>query len=125
MVAASLLDSLGLLSLMVADAVKHIIHTLFMLLIFQRLLGGLAGYEITSTLLKSLVATFITGGAAYAVATLLTPVLPTDVFAGKLVLVVAASLAGLLTYLALVFALDMQDAKSLWFFVWRRIRPSK
>ncbi len=122
-VAAALLDSLGLLSLMVADAVKHIVHTTLMLLIFQRQLGGLAGYEITPTLFKSMVAAFFTGVTAYAVATLLAPSLPDDTFFGKLVLVTAAGLAGLLAYLALIFILDMKDAKSLWNFVWRRSRP--
>jgi len=124
-VAASLLESLGLLSLMVADAVKHIIHTTIMLLIFQRQLGGLAGFKITKTLLKTLLAAFITGAAAYSVATLLASVLPTTTFLGKLVIVLAAGLVGLLVYLAFVFLLNIEDAKSLWYLFWRRIRPQR
>lgn len=121
-VAAALLDTLGLLSLMVADAVKHIVHTTLMLLIFQRQLGGLAGYEITPTLFKSMAAAFFTGLTAYAVAALLDPFLPDDTFFGKLALVMAAGLAGLLAYLALIFILNIQDGKSLWNVVWHRIR---
>jgi putative peptidoglycan lipid II flippase len=122
-VAAALLDTLGLLSLMVADAVKHILHTTLMLLIFQRQLGGLAGYDITPTLFKSMVAAFFTGLTAFAVAALLTPILPDDTFFGKFGLVAAAGLAGLLAYLALIFILNIQDGKSLWNVVWHRVRP--
>jgi putative peptidoglycan lipid II flippase len=124
-VAAALLDSLGLLSLMVADAVKHIIHTIIMLIIFQRQLGGLAGFKITRTLLKTLLSAFVTGAAAYIVSILLASVLPMTVFLGKLVIVLVSGLTGLLVYLAFVFLLNIQDAKSLWYLFWRRIRPQR
>jgi putative peptidoglycan lipid II flippase len=122
-VAAALLKPLGLLSLMVADSVKHIIHTIIMLIIFQRQLGGLAGFKITRTLLKTLLAAFVTGVTAYIVSILLASVLPTTAFLGKLVIVLVSGLAGLLVYLAFVFLLNIQDAKSLWYLFWRRIRP--
>ena len=41
-IALLLLEPLGLLSLMVADSIKHIIHTLIMLWLLQRHLGGCA-----------------------------------------------------------------------------------
>jgi peptidoglycan biosynthesis protein MviN/MurJ (putative lipid II flippase) len=103
--------------------VKHILHTTLMLLIFQRQLGGLAGYDITSTLFKSIVAAFFTGLTAFVVATLLAPLLPGDTFIGKLGLVMAAGLAGMLAYLAFIFILNIQDGKSLWNLFWHRIRP--
>jgi putative peptidoglycan lipid II flippase len=124
-VAILLLEPLGLLSLMVADAIKHMVHTVIMLLIFQRQLGGLGGFGITKSLLKSLVATALTGLAAFAAASLLETFLPTDSFPGRLALVVVAGIAGLLAYLAAVFALDIKDAKSIWFLVWRRSGSGK
>jgi hypothetical protein len=36
-----------------------------------------------------------------------------------------AGIAGLLAYLAAVFALDIKDAKSIWFLVWRRSGSGK
>jgi putative peptidoglycan lipid II flippase len=124
-VAVILLEPLGLLSLMVADAVKHVVHTVMMLLILQRQLGGIGGFGIVNSLLKSLAATALTGLAAYTVASLLEPLLPTGSFPGRLVLVVFAGLAGLLAYLAAIFALDIKDAKSIWFLVWRRQRTNR
>ncbi len=124
-VAIILLEPLGLFSLMVADAIKHMVHTVIMLLIFQRQLGGLGGFGITISLVKSLVATALTGLAAFAVASLLEPILPTQSFLGRLILVVSAGVAGLLAYLAAIFALDIKDAKSILFLVWRRSRKKK
>jgi len=123
-VAVVLLEPLGLLSLMVADAIKHIVHTLIMLLILQRQIGGLSGYQITATVLKSIVAAFFTGAAAYMVAMLLAPALPSDTFSGKLAIVVAASLAGLVAYFVVVFTLGIDDAKSLWYLISRRGRKN-
>ncbi len=123
-VAIVLLKPLGLLSLMVADAVKHIIHTLIMLLILQRQIGGLAGFQITPTLFKTIVASLLTGAVSYGVAVFLSPLIPGTTFSGKLALVAIAGLAGLLAYLLAVFALNITDAKSLWFLVKRRGRAS-
>jgi len=123
--AALLLKPLGLLSLMVADAVKHIVHTAIMLLIFQRQLGGLAGYRIAPSLFKSLIASLVTGIAAFGAAYLVETLVPNNTFLGKFVIVLTASLCGLAAYLAAVFALDMEDAKSLWYLVVRKARRSR
>jgi putative peptidoglycan lipid II flippase len=120
--AVMLLEPLGLLSLMVADAVKHITHTLIMLLLLQRNLGGLAGYQIGPALFKSIVAAAFSGLAAYAVASVTSSFLISDNFLSRLIIVVSAGLAGLLVYLGGVFVLDIRDAKSLWFTVANRTR---
>ena len=122
--AALLLKPLGLLSLMVADAVKHIVHTAIMLLIFQRQLGGLAGYRIAPSLFKSLIAALVTGIAAFGAAYLIEMLVPNNTFLGKFIIVLTASLCGLAAYLAVVFALDIEDAKSLWYLVLRKVRRS-
>ena len=123
--AALLLKPLGLLSLMVADAVKHIVHTAIMLLIFQRQLGGLAGYRIGPSLFKSLIAALATGIAAFGTAYLIETIVPNNTFLGKLTIVLAAALSGLAAYMAVVFVLDIKDAKSLWYLVVRKATRSK
>jgi putative peptidoglycan lipid II flippase len=121
-VAILLLDRLGLLSLMVADAVKHIIHTAIMLWLLQRHIGGLAGYQIGSTVLKSVAAAIVTGLTAALVASLIGQLLTGDSFLERLVIVAIAGAAGLAAYLAAAFALDLKDAKSLWNLVYKRVR---
>lgn len=122
LVAVLLLDRLNLLSLMVADAVKHVIHTAIMLALLQRHVGGLGGYQIGSTVFKSLAAALIAGLAAAATAALIGPLVTGNLFLERLVVVAVASAAGLVAYLGAAFALDLQDAKSLWNLLWRRVR---
>jgi hypothetical protein len=99
---------------MIADAVKHVVHTLIMLWLLQRHVGGLAGYQIGPILTKSIVAAFFTGITAYATAVLLSQVIPSDTFLGRLVVVTISGLAGLAIYIGAVITLNIQDAKSLW-----------
>jgi putative peptidoglycan lipid II flippase len=122
--AISLLEALGLFSLMVADAIKHMVHTIIMLLIFQRQLGGLSGFGITPSLLKAITASVITGIASYAASQITAPYIPGDAFLGKLAIVLSAGLIGFGAYLGAVFVLDMKDTKSLWYLVLRRFRPN-
>jgi putative peptidoglycan lipid II flippase len=122
LVALLLLHWLDLLSLMVADAVKHVIHTTIMLVLLQRHVGGLTGYQIGQTVVKSLAAALVAGLAAAAAAALLGQLFTGELFLERLVLVVVASAAGLAAYLVAAFALDLQDAKSLWNLLWKRLR---
>ncbi len=110
-----LLSSLGLLSLMVADAVKHIVHTLIMLWVLRRQVGSLGGRTVALSATKSLIAALVTGlaafGAAYLVAAGLS--LPAGSTAGRLLPVLAGGLAGILAYTAAVFALNITETRAL------------
>lgn len=108
------LDTLGngLLSLMVADSLKHMVHTALMVWILRRRLQGLGGYGVTNAALKSFAAAGITGLAAYGTAVLLSPYLPLTL-PGKLALVLVAGCIGLLAYAVMVFLLDIREAKAL------------
>lgn len=119
--AVLLLNPLGLLSLMVADATKHVIHTLIMLWLLQRHLNGLPGYKIGTTLGKSLLAAIATGLAAYAAASM-AALLPLAGFLQKLAIVGAGSLAGGALFIGMALLLDMQEAKSLGKMIINRLR---
>lgn len=110
--ALALLRPLGLLSLMVADAVKHVVHTLIMLWLLRRQLGGLAGNPVVRSAAKSLVAAVLTGLAAVWAARL-----SAGLFSGPFVThlfpVVAGGLAGVLSYTASVFVLNITETRAL------------
>ncbi|MFL7840025.1 MAG: murein biosynthesis integral membrane protein MurJ [Candidatus Promineifilaceae bacterium] len=112
-VAVVLLQPLGLLSLMVADGVKHIVHTLIMLVIVRKQIGRMSGYSILTTTAKSIVAALLVGITAYYTAVFMAGAVDTATTAGKLLVVVISGGAGVLVYTALVFLLDLRDAKSL------------
>jgi putative peptidoglycan lipid II flippase len=111
--AAALLRPLGLLSLMVADAAKHITHTLLMLLVLNRQIGGLAGLGIPTVAAKSVLAALITGIAAFFAAAATTEVIGGATLVQQFATVAIAGAVGLGAYLVMVFLLDIAEAKSL------------
>lgn len=111
--AVALLRPLGLLSLMVADGVKHVTHTIMMLWVIRGQIGGLRGFGISKTLLKSIVAAIVTGAAAYAAADFTATISPRTGFSQSLLIVLVGGAAGALAYTAMVFVLNISEAKSL------------
>jgi putative peptidoglycan lipid II flippase len=107
-----LLRPLGLLSLMVADAVKHVVHTMIMLWILRRQLGGLAGNPVLRSSAKSLLAAVLTGLAAFGAARLVGDLAAAPAVA-RLVPVVVGGLAGIMAYTASVFALNITETRAL------------
>lgn len=118
--AVLLLNSLGLLSLMVADAIKHISHSLMMLWLLKRQLGGLSGHHITRTVAKSVGAACATGLAAYGLAEWLMGHVPLTTFFNKLFIVGVGGTVGLLVYGGMVMLLNIPEAKSLPKLLFRR-----
>lgn len=112
-VAIALLPQLGLFSLMVADAVKHVAHTALMLIVIQRQIGGLRGQEIPLAALKSLLSALIAGAAAHFVAAHVAGLLPTQGTLAQLVTVGAGGLAGVLLFFAAASLLRLREARSL------------
>ena len=114
-VALLLLEPLGLLSLMVADSVKHVVHTALMVWLVRRQTGGMGGYGILPSIIRSFVAALATGGMAFLVSHVLQTagIGASGGFAGKLLLVLAGGAAGLVTYLGAVMVLNITEARSL------------
>ena len=112
-VAVTLLRPLGLLSLMVADAVKHVTHTLLMTRVLQSQIGGLRGEGISRSAAKSILAALATGLAAYGVADLVGAYAPGAGLLWQLAVVLAAGLAGLVTFATMVRLLKISEARSL------------
>ncbi len=112
--AVLLLEPLGLLSLMVADSIKHFVHTLMMLWLLQRHLGGLRGYRISASLIKALIAALLSGLVAYGISLLTLPFLPETGFLTRLAQVALPGTAGLLAFVTAVIILDIQEVSQLW-----------
>jgi putative peptidoglycan lipid II flippase len=112
-VAVVLLRPLGLLSLMAADAVKHIVHTAMMVWILTHQLGHWEGLELPSVLGKGVVSAGLTSLSAYLTYILLLPYLPPIHFLNHLLLVVLPGVSALLVYGLLVKLLNIAEAKML------------
>ena len=111
--AVVLLRPLGLLSLMIADSVKHVVHTLMMIWVVRNQIGGIEGYGISRTIIKSTAAALVTGAAAYAAAGLVLDSLPLEGFFERLFVVLIGAAAGVAAYTVMVFVLNIREAKRL------------
>lgn len=125
LVAWALLEPLGLLSLMVADAAKHILHTMLMIWILTRHVGDWEGFAFGNTAVKSLIAALLTGLSAYGVAVALALVVPDTQFFGRLIIVSGAGAVGMALFLLLAKLLNMPEALSLIHMVRSRLSSSK
>jgi putative peptidoglycan lipid II flippase len=112
--AVLLLRPLGLLSLMVADAIKHVVHAMIMIWLLRRQLGGLEGYGVMSSAAKSLLAAIASGLAAYAAVNALAALaLQPDALVSRLVAVTGGGTAGLLVYGGAAWALNIEEILSI------------
>ncbi|MCL4871444.1 MAG: murein biosynthesis integral membrane protein MurJ [Anaerolineae bacterium] len=112
-VALLLLEPLGLLSLMVADAVKHLVHTAMMVWLLHRQLAGLAGLGVMGALVKAGSAAAIMGAAAFGLLIWMEPWLPLSGTGRWLVEVAAAGSAAFCIYLTLTYLLRIPEIHTL------------
>lgn len=102
---------LGFFCLMVADIVKHITHTILMLIIIQQEVGTLRGLGIASLAVKVLSAAAVMGISAWFVARLLNGMVAGNI--GELFTVGTAGFTGILIYAAFVFLFNLTEVKQL------------
>ena len=98
---------------MVADAIKHFCHTMIMLWLLQRQLGGLRGFGISTAIWKAVAASIVTGLVAYGVGETAVSFLPVAGFTGRLIIVGLAGGLGLLAFLGLVRLLSITEVQML------------
>ncbi len=113
LIAVVLLPPLGLFSLMVADAVKHVVHTALMLAVLQDQIGGLGGQGLPAAALKSLLGALATGLAGAGAADVASSFLPSTGIFTRLAVVGAGGLAGVIMFIAAVQLLNIREAQSL------------
>ncbi len=111
--ALTLIDRLGILSLMVADAVKQMSHVVMMLFILKRHVGALSGYNVLPMLAKALFASTIMAGVAWTASNWAATFVDVNAMSGKLTVVGVGGAVGVVIYLAFVYLLDMQEVKQL------------
>lgn len=109
--ALAFLRPLGLLTLMVADAVKQIVHVGMMLFVLRREVGPFEAARLWPTLLKALAGSLATAGVAWATAERLVLWLPPVSLINQALVVVLAGAAGLATYALCVYLLDLREAR--------------
>lgn len=116
LVALFLLEPLGLLSLMAADASKHFLHTLLMMGVMYFHIGSMRGLGIGRVLWKSLLAAVATGASAFLVYEGLLGLWIGSASAtlmARLALVIIPASVGVGVFVFFAWVLKMEEAKSL------------
>jgi putative peptidoglycan lipid II flippase len=108
LVAISLLNLLGLFSLMLADVARHLVHTALMVWVLHRQIGGVGGHGVWPTTLKAALAALGTGAAAWWMMAVSADILPTGL-TGELAGVVLAGGVGLLVWFLLARLLRIAE----------------
>jgi len=121
LLAAGLLPSWGLFSLMIADSIKHLLHTLLSSLLLWRRLGGLGKHGVFRTLLLVLVASAVMGMGTYATWFGLEILLPAEGAVRELLAVGVPALVGIVLYLAMSSLFKLEEIQLLWAMVRQRL----
>jgi putative peptidoglycan lipid II flippase len=120
-VALLLLPHLGLFSLMVADSVKHVLHTGVSAFILRRRLGRLTEHGIGKTLALTALASAGMGALAYGVLLVVERALPGGGAVAEVMAVAGPGLAGAALYVGLVSAFGIEEMRLMWGLVRRRL----
>jgi putative peptidoglycan lipid II flippase len=120
-VALSWVKPYGILGLVLADSAKHLTHVLAMLVLSQRRMGGLRGLGIGTTLLKAAAASALMGLVVRALGDRIGLAVGGGGKAAWLAVVGGAGGVGLLTYLALGWAMRMEALSMVWDALRRRM----
>ncbi len=110
---AVLYGPMGIGGITLATAIVSLITAIALAAVLRPVLGGIDGRRTLDAGLRILVASALLAAVALAVKEGLDGVVADD-FAGQLLVIVAAGLAGTVTYVAAVFALRVPEASQVW-----------
>lgn len=122
LLAAGLLPTWGLFSLMIADSYKHLLHTLISTLILSHRLGGLGKHGVYRTLGLVLVAAAAMGAVTYGTLVAV-QALPVGGLPGEVLAVAGPGVAGAAAYVWLANALGLEEIRLLWDTLKSRLAP--
>lgn len=111
-VAVSWVGSWGLYSLMLADAAKHIVHTVLMLFFLRQQIGRKEGAAILHLLVRALLASMVMGGIVALIGRTLRQQLP-HTNLNEVITVTIAAVAGIIVYGLFVYLFNMQEVRQL------------
>lgn len=121
-VALLLLDRFGLFSLMIADSVKHLVHASLSAWLLVRRLDGLRGQRLLLTVGKTGFAALVMGAVAALIVPPLLTVFGSESLPGEFALVLVSGGVSVLVFMALAFALNIEELRWTLGLVLRRLR---
>jgi putative peptidoglycan lipid II flippase len=121
-VAITLQPRFGLLSLMIADSVKHILHALISAVLLHRRLNGLGGQRLAMTFGKTMIAAAVMGGAALLVEPVIERLVGLNTLIGEILVVGVSGGVCVVTFVLLAALLRIEEWRWLVGLVKRRFK---
>ncbi len=109
-----LVPSVGFLSLMIADSVKHILHSSISAWVLWRRIGNMNGQRLLGTGLRAVLAAAIMGACTYAAMVFLQSQFTASNLITEIIHVGGSGLVGMVVFAAVGYALRLQELQ--WFF---------
>lgn len=122
LVAIALFPRYGLYSLMIADSVKHVVHTLTSAYMLNRRVNGLADRRLWLTMSKTLFSAVIMGVVAFVALNTLDSVFNGSGLLNELLLVVACGGLSTAAFLIVASILNVEEWRWISGLVWSRLR---
>jgi putative peptidoglycan lipid II flippase len=119
LIAVLLLPHYGFLSLMIADSVKHILHTGISGWLLWKRIGGLRQQALLSTTWRALAATVLMGACIWGALVGLQALVSEGVLYGEVIHVVGAAGVGVLAYLLVGYLFHLQELRWMFGFLQR------
>lgn len=111
--ALALLPSIGFLSLMIADSVKHILHSSISAWILWRRIGSMKGQRLLDTGIRALMAASMMGGITYFALRFFQDQFPSANLISEVIHVAGPGLVGMAVFAGVGYALRLQELQ--WF----------
>ncbi len=118
-----LLPPLGLFSLMAADSLKLLLHTVISWWLLRRRLGGMEAHGVMRATGLTLLASSAMGFATYALLTWIEGAFPPASISGEVLAVGVPGVLGGALYLGLITLLRVEEIHLLWSVVRRKLGP--
>lgn len=124
-VAIVLMPQVGLLSLMIADSVKHVVHAIISAYLLRKRLHGFGDQRLSRTAFRTGVAVTIMGIAAWILLPILERIIGTGGTMHEAILVLVAAAISGTVFLVLAIGLKIEEWHLITSMVWRRLPFSR
>ncbi len=121
-VALALIQSFGMIGLVIANSAQLTGHALIMLWLTQTRLGGLRGQGVIALTAKTFAASAAMGAAAFAVLGVIEKFGASNAIGARVLSVVVPTAAAVIAYMVLLSVLRVREGNQVWQMIWSRLR---
>lgn len=121
-VAFALIQSFGMIGLVIANSAQLSAHAMIMLWLTQTRLGGLRGQGVITLAAKTFAASVAMGAIAFAVLGVIEYFGTSNALSARVLKVIVPTVAAVIAYIVLLSVLRVREGHQVWQMIWSRLR---